>query len=143
MLVIGTVTVFEFAGIVTDGGTVATAVLSELRATTNGTGVTADKFSVTFCVVKPRIPTVCGEKPSVAVTWTAWTDVVYPVADAVMFALPTLTPVTCGCVAGAVWPVEIVTVDGDMLTFEPSLLDRVTVTADGAGAGSVTANCVV
>lgn len=60
-----------------------------------------------------------------------------------MFAIPTLTPLTRGCVAGAVCPAAMVTVDGDTLTFELSLLDSVTVTVDAAALGKVTVNCAV
>lgn len=65
-----TIAALAFAGIVTDEGTVATPGLLELSVTTRGTGVIADRLRVTFCAVKPRMLTVCGEKPSVAVTCT-------------------------------------------------------------------------
>src|SRR5579884_3524288 len=51
-----------------------------------------------------------------------------------MVADPTLTPVTCGCVAGRVAPEAMVTVLGDTVTLVESLLERVTVTPPfGAG----------
>ena len=57
--------------------------------------------------------------------------------------MPMLTPVTCGCVAGVVCPAAMVTVDGEIFTFEPSLLDSVTVTAEAAAFGKVTGNSAV
>src|SRR5262249_8136915 len=55
----------------------------------------------------------------------------------------TLTPVTCGCEAGVVCPAAIVTVAGDTVTLEVSLLDKVTVTPPaGAGEDRLTANMV-
>jgi len=54
-------------------------------------------------------------------------------------AVPKLTPVTCGCVAGVVAPAAIVTVAGETVSFDVSLLASVTVTPPaGAGPGRVT-----
>jgi hypothetical protein len=53
-----------------------------------------------------------------------------------MAADPKLTPVTCGCVAGVVAPPATKTLDGDIITFEVSLLASVTITPS-AGAGGV------
>ena len=60
-----------------------------------------------------------------------------------MFAAPTLTPVTVGCAGGPVCPAAIVTVAADMVTLELSLLPRDTVTPPaGAGEGNVTGNAI-
>jgi hypothetical protein len=66
-----TTTLLEFAGNVADAGTVATPVSSELNDTVKATGVTADRFNVTFCVAVPLMVTSGGVKLSVAVTLTA------------------------------------------------------------------------
>jgi hypothetical protein len=51
-----------------------------------------------------------------------------------MLADPKLTPVTCGCTPGVVCPAATVTVGGEIVTFEASLLLSVTVTPpEGAG----------
>ena len=56
-----------------------------------------------------------------------------------MLAVPKLTPVTCGAVAGCVDPAGIMTLAGETLTFVASLLVSVTVTPPvGAGVGNVT-----
>jgi hypothetical protein len=61
-----------------------------------------------------------------------------------MVADPRLTPVTVGCVVGAVWPAGMVTLDGEIVTLDVLLLDRLTVTPPaGAAAGRVIANGVV
>ena len=49
----------------------------------------------------------------------------------------------CGVVEATVCPAGMVTVDGEMLTFEGSLLDKVTVTAETAGFATETGNAVV
>jgi hypothetical protein len=54
-----------------------------------------------------------------------------------MLALPIFTPVTCGCVAGVVAPCRMFTEAGEIVTLDVSLLERFTVTAAGAGTGSV------
>ena len=51
-------------------------------------------------------------------------------AEALMFADPKLTPVTCGCVAGVVCPAAILTLAGDTVTLVVSLLLSVTVRAE-------------
>src|ERR1035441_1107943 len=56
-----------------------------------------------------------------------------------MLAVPTLTPVIIGCVAGAVCPAGIVMLAADMVSLEVSVLARDTVTPPaGAGVGNVT-----
>ena len=56
-----------------------------------------------------------------------------------MVAEPILRPVTIGCVAGVVDPARIVTEAGETVTFEVSLLARLTIVPPaGAGAESVT-----
>lgn len=59
-----------------------------------------------------------------------------------MLAVPGLTPVIWGCATGVVWPAAMTTVAGEMVRVLVSLLDRVTVTAEGAACGRVTANAV-
>ena len=53
----------------------------------------------------------------VAPTGTDALAVVYPAADAVMFAEPRFTPVTVGCVAAGVAPALIVTLADEIVTF--------------------------
>jgi hypothetical protein len=80
-------------------------------------------------------------KASVPVTCTDWLAGSQPAADAPMFALPKLTPVTVGWVLGEVWPGAIETVVGETVTFVGSLLDNTTWTpAAGAGFDKVTGN---
>jgi len=55
-----------------------------------------------------------------------------------MVAWPRLLPVTCGCVAGCVWPAAMVTLLGWMSIVVLSLVVSVTVTPlVGAGADKV------
>lgn len=62
-LVMGTVAVVFVAVKVTVAGTVATPVLSELRFTVMPlAGAGPERFKVTFCVVKPEMVMVVGEK---------------------------------------------------------------------------------
>lgn len=85
-----------------------------------------------------------GDRASAAATLTACTPFAYPEADAVMLAVPKLTPVICGCTAAWVWPDATVTVEGEILTFVLSELISVTVTPPcGAAVGRVTANVLV
>ena len=69
-------TLFAFAGIVAVEGTVATAVLSELRFRVTAEGVAAESVIVTDCVVSPAICTGDGEKLTVPVVWTDPLEVV-------------------------------------------------------------------
>lgn len=60
-----------------------------------------------------------------------------------MFALPTATPVTCGWLAGCVWPSRTVTLAGEMVSFEVSLLESATtVPPAGAATDRVTGNAI-
>ena len=89
-------TVRVLAAMVTVAGTVATDVLSELRVTTTGLRVVAERFRVTVWVVPgPRLMSA-GEKLSDAVTLAAPVPDVKPTAAAVTVAFPALRPVTCG-----------------------------------------------
>jgi len=72
-----------------------------------------------------------GEKIIVAVTCTCSLSPTKPGADALMVAVPKLTPVICGWVAGVVDLDGMNTVEGDMVTFVVSLLASVTVTPFG------------
>jgi hypothetical protein len=142
--VTGTVAVVAPAAKVTVAGTVAAAVLLELRLTvTPPVGAAADKVSVKFCVAVPIMLRLDGEKPTVAVTWTAALAPSKPGAEALIFAVPRLMPLICGCTAGAIWPAAMATLDGVTVTFEESLEDSVTVTPPaGAAADRVTVNGV-
>jgi hypothetical protein len=51
---------------------------------------------------------------------------VSPLADALMFADPKSTPVTCGCTSGATAPAGMKTVAGMTVTLPVSLLVSVT-----------------
>jgi hypothetical protein len=122
------------------GGTVATAVLLELTFTVNPpAGAFAERVSVTFWGPSPVNGIVACGQLTVAPTVTAWLAVVYPGADTLMLAEPTLTPVTTGCEAGVVWPAAIVTVDVTV-TLLVSVLVSVTVTGLADATGRVTVN---
>jgi hypothetical protein len=100
--VTGTMVVFAPATKLTVAGTVATAVLLELRLiVTPPKGASAESVSVRFCVPLPKV-TLDGLKTTVAVTCTDELAGVKPLAVAKMFAVPKLTPVTVGCTAGVV-----------------------------------------
>jgi hypothetical protein len=140
--VICTLTLVAFAGKLTVPGTVATAVLLELRATVKPLGGAGpERLKVRFCTAPVPIVRVLGEKPTLPVTVTGWLAGRNPKAEALRLATPTFTPVTCGCVAGVVCPAAMVTLAGDTVTFAGSLLANVTVTPlEEAGEGSVTGN---
>jgi hypothetical protein len=138
--VTGTVTLVAFAWNVIEAGTVATPVLSELRAIVSPAGAGADRLSVRFPV--PPTPTVRLEtvKLSVAVTWTDLLSPSKPGADAVMVAVPKLTPATSGCVSGTIAPCGMKTLGGTVAT-DSSLLASVIVTPPtGAELTRVTGN---
>ncbi len=62
-------------------------------------------------------------------------------AEALIVAVPKFTPVICGGAAGAVAPAAMNTMAGAIVTFDGSLLVKVTVTPPpGAGADKVTGN---
>lgn len=126
---------------VTVGGTVAAAGVLELRLmVTPPAGAAADKVRVKFCVVNPEIVRLGGVKLTVAVTSTAALAEVYPVAVAVMFADPRLTPVIVGCDDGVVCPAAMLTVGVEIVTLPVSVLASAMVTAVGAGAARLIAN---
>src|ERR1035437_6219129 len=60
-----------------------------------------------------------------------------------MVPVPSLTPVTVGCVVGVVRPAGIVTLKGDMVRVLVSVLDNATVTSAAAVCGKVTAKVAV
>jgi hypothetical protein len=140
--VTGTLAVVAPAAIVAVEGIVTICSGAALKLTIKPpAGAGDERVSVRFCVAGPVTVTFCGEKVSVAATWTAWTAGPYPGAEALMLADPKLTPVTCGCVTGVVAPPAIDTVAGDTVRIAGSLLASVTVTPPaGAGDGSVTGN---
>src|SRR5579864_4847854 len=68
-----TVALLAFAAKLTVAGTVAAAVLLELKLTlTPPAGAGADRFKVRFCVPVPVILMLAGEKVAVAATCTVW-----------------------------------------------------------------------
>ena len=75
--VTATVAVLVLAAMVTVAGTVAAAVLLELKLiVTPPAGAGADNVNVRFCVAVPVMLRVVGEKLAVAATVTAWLAVV-------------------------------------------------------------------
>jgi hypothetical protein len=141
--VTGTVVVFAPATKLTVAGTVATAVLLELRLMmTPPKGASADSVSVRFCVPPLRVM-LGGVNTTVAVTCTDELAGVKPLAVAKMFAVPKLTPVTVGCTAGVVWPVAIVTLGSEMVTLLLSLLASAIVTGAVAGDDKLTGKAAV
>ena len=141
--VTGTVVVFAPATKLTVAGTVATAVLLELRLmVTPPKGASADSVSVRFCVPPVKVM-LGGVKATVAVTCTDELAGVKPLAVARIFAVPKLTPVTVGCTVGVVWPVPIVTLGSDMVTLLLSLLASAMVTGAVAGDDRLTGKAAV
>ena len=115
--VTGTLALVALAAKVTLVGTVAAAALLEVRLNVNPeAGAGTDKLSARLCVAVPVMVAVEGEKLMLAPTFTGWLDDPNPGADAVIVALPKLTPVTCGCVAGVVDPWAMKTLAGDIET---------------------------
>lgn len=74
----------------------------------------------------------------VAVTCAGTLAAVYPLAEALIVTVPISKPVTCGWTAGAVCPAAMVTLAGDIVSFERLLLLSVMVTLDAAGAPKFT-----
>jgi hypothetical protein len=68
--VIVTLAPTALAGIVMDGGTVTTLLLSEVRVTITGATAAAGRFTITLCVPPAITVMVCDEKLSRAVTDT-------------------------------------------------------------------------
>jgi hypothetical protein len=144
--VTGTFTLVLFAGKVTLEGTVATLVSLELTLNVRppaGAGVV--RVNVRLLVVAvPVITRLDGWKLSPDVTDTGWLADPMPDAEAVMVDTPKLTPVTLGVVAVVVMPCEKKIADGDIVTFEVSLLVRLTkAPPGGAGAARVTGKFAV
>jgi len=84
---------------------------------------------------------VCCRKLMLAATCTVFLSPKKPAAEALMSADPRLTPVTVGCWAGVVCPCAIVTLDGEIVTLEVSLLTRSMVTPlTGAPVTRLTGN---
>jgi hypothetical protein len=125
-------------------GTVATPGVLDVTFTVMPlAGAGADKVKVRFCGAVPTMVRADGLNVTVEFTCTPAMACVYPVAVAVMFALPMLTPVIVGWVVGADWPAAMLTVGGEIVTLLASLLCRVTVRAVGAGVPRVTENIAV
>jgi hypothetical protein len=93
--VTGTMTLVPPEGIVALDGTTAMAGLSDRVANVNAAGAGADSTNVMFWVT-PRVMVVLAGPNSDAVTRTLCVSPDSPKAEAVMFALPKFTPVTCG-----------------------------------------------
>jgi hypothetical protein len=139
MAVTGTVTTFEPGEKLTVAGTVTALMLLEVRLTiTPPAGAPADSVSVRFCVPVPVMVRLSGLKTTVAITCTAELAGVYPLAVALMFTAPKLTPVTVGCVPGADWPAAMVTLAVESVTLLLSLLASAMVTGATAGDDRVT-----
>jgi len=95
MLVTGTTTVLAPCVNVAVAGTVATAVLLELRLiVTPPEGAFTDKVSVRFAEPRPLMVKLVGDGVTVAVTDAVWLPVVYTGEEAVMVTEPIFTPVT-------------------------------------------------
>jgi hypothetical protein len=130
------------AGIVTETGTVATLVFEEKRLNVTPEGAWTERVRDRFCAPLPlTMDMLPGKKLAEPVTLTGTLALVYPVAVAVIVAVPKLTPVTVGVAAGVVWPWGMNTLEETRLTLDVSLLARLTVTPpDGAGMPNVTEN---
>jgi len=131
------VAVLKPCGTVTDTGTEATLASLEMKLTSLPPKAAAvGSVTVRFCVA----PTVTFKVEGLSVivppafTWTACVALLKFGAVAVILALPALTPVICGWVGGCVWPASTVTVDGEMVTREGSLLAKLTTTPPGPAA---------
>jgi hypothetical protein len=137
--VIGTVTLVAFASIVTVAGTVALAVLLELRVIVRPpAGAGAERSNVVLNTPPALTAVAWVEKLSDAPTLTVCESPVNPVAEAVTVAEPNATPVTSGAVVGAVAPCGMKTVDGTVrMAVLPLAREMVTPPA-GAGNANTT-----
>jgi hypothetical protein len=104
--VTGTIADVPKAGMVTLAGRAATLELSEASVTVSGAGAGAERVKVRFCVV-PRLRVRLAGPNSDAATRTIWVLPARPKAEALMSAVPKLTPVTLGCARGVVAPAGI------------------------------------
>lgn len=140
--VTGSGAVVALAGKDTVVGTVATVVSVELVLTVNPlAGAGADRFSVRFWVAPLARVRVEAAKLRPALTVTVALAPLKPEAEALIVADPNVTPVTWGCVFGVVAPCGMNTDAGDIVTFDVSLLERLTVTPPtGAPVTRVTGN---
>src|SRR5450755_2791110 len=137
--VTGTCTVVAPVANDTVAGTVAAAVLLELRLMIVPAGAGEDRVKVRLCGPAPLIERVGGVNVMVPLTCTGWLAEVNPVAVAETLLDPNATPVTCGCDEGVVWPAAMNTEEGEIVSAAVLLLCNETVTPPaGAGADSVT-----
>ena len=144
MAVTGAVTTLEPGEKLTVAGTVTALMLLEVRLTiTPPSGAGADSVSVRFCVPVPVMLRLSGVKTTLAITCTAELAGVYPLAVALMFTAPKLTPVIVGCVPGANWPAAMVTLAVESVTLLVSLLASAMVTGATAGDDRVTGKLAV
>jgi hypothetical protein len=97
----GTLVVEEFAAKVTVAGTDATLGLLELTFTVRPpAGAGAESARVRDGLVPWVMAKVADWNPSVPVTATCWLAGVNPDAEALIVAIPKVTPVTCGALTG-------------------------------------------
>ena len=129
--VTGTLTLVAPTANVTVAGTVATAVLLELRLAVSPALAAPDRFNVSVPLPPALRLRLDGENelvPPLDTTCTCVLAGVYPVAVAVIVAVEDrLIPVTCGAVTGLVAPAAMNTLDVTV-TFEVSLVVSTTVT---------------
>ncbi len=132
----------------TVGGTLATAVLLELRLAVNPPAGAKPPVRVNVRVpLKPEPSvSVCGVSrllPPLAMACTWPLPPVKPAAVALMFASPGATPLICGCTAGEVVPAAIMAL-AVTVAFEASLDARVTMSPPaGAGVNKLTGNAAL
>ena len=140
-----TVALVNPAAMLTEAGTVATAVFEELRVKVMPfTGAGLAKVNVRLLTADPGMFSVVGEKAIDVVTCSVVEPAVKNGAEAEIVAEPGAAPVSCGALAGCVNPAGIVIVAGETVTFVGSELASVTVTPPaGAVAGNVTCSGVV
>src|SRR5437016_3826118 len=100
--VTGTGTLVALVGKVTVAGTEATAGFDELRLIVRPAGAGVERFNVRLTVPPVAMVRLPCWKLSVALTCTCPLDPTKPPAEALMFAVPKLTAVTVGWVAGVV-----------------------------------------
>src|ERR1700676_2710081 len=136
-----TLPLLELCGIKTVGGTVATAVLLELRLMVNPpTGAGVERIRKRGLKAAPGMVTLDGVKARVSVTWTVCSAGGKEYDVTVMVTDPNLSPVTIGVKVGAVAFPGMKMV-GVMAAVVGSLLTRLMNTPPrGAGEPRVTPN---
>jgi len=140
--VIGTITLFWFAGMVTVNGTVAAFGFEEVSVKLMLEGANTESVRERLCWFEPvasvRLP---GKKLTDPDAFTTVVADPKPFAVAVIVELPKSTPVTVGVNVGAVCPSAKKMVGDTRATLVVSLLDSDTVRPPlGAGVPKVTGN---